>query len=194
MADNQNLQGVAVIAKIFGVTTRRIEQLKAEGIIQGCGKPTKYDLLPTIQAYIRYLSDKANGREKKETTAELEEQKLRAEVRIKRAKAEQADLALKEVQGKYHRAEDVEAVMTDIVFQLRALLMAMPGKLAVDLAGTHTAPEQADRVKQEIHYILNTLADYRYDPEEYHRRVVERQGWGEKGAADDGDIEATPGA
>lgn len=193
MADNQNLVGVAVIAKIFGVSTRRIEQLKAEGIIQGQGKPTKYDLLPTIQAYIKYLSDKANGREKKEATAELEEQKLQAEVRIKNAKAAQAELALKEIQGKYHRAEDVEAITTDLVFQLRALLMAMPGKLAVDLAGTHTATEQADRVKQEVHYILTTIANYRYDPEEYHRRVMERQGWDERGAADDGAHKATAG-
>ena len=54
----ENLQSAAVIAKIFGVTTRRIEQLKAEGIIKGQGRPTKYDLLPTIQAYIRYLSDR----------------------------------------------------------------------------------------------------------------------------------------
>ncbi len=71
----------------MSVSTRRVEQLKTEGVIKGQGKPTKYDLLPTIQAYIRYLSDKANGREKKETTAELEEAKLRAEVDIKEAKA-----------------------------------------------------------------------------------------------------------
>ena len=68
----ENLQSTQVIAKIFGVSTRRIEQLKAEGVIKGQGRPTKYDLLPTIQAYIKYLSDKANGREKRETDAELE--------------------------------------------------------------------------------------------------------------------------
>lgn len=177
MADNQNLQPTQVIAKIFGVSTRRVEQLKTEGIIKGSGKPTKYDLLPTIQAYIRYLSDKANGREKKETMANLEEQKLTAEVEIKRAKADAAKLELKELQGKMHRAEDVEAIFTDHVLFLRSMLMAMPGKLAVDLSGTHTAPEQAERVKQEVYYILNNLTDYRYDPEEYKKRVMERQGW-----------------
>ena len=77
----ENLQSGQVIAKIFGVSTRRVEQLKTEGIIKGQGRPTKYDLLPTIQAYIRYLSDKANGREKKQTDAELETQKLEAESR-----------------------------------------------------------------------------------------------------------------
>ena len=38
MADNQNLQTTQVIAKIFGVSTRRIEQLKAEGVIKGQGQ------------------------------------------------------------------------------------------------------------------------------------------------------------
>ena len=173
----ENLQTSQVIAKIFGVSTRRVEQLKTEGIIKGQGKPTKYDLLPTIQAYIRYLSDKANGREKKESVSNLEEAKLEAEVEIKRSKAEAAKLELKELKGKMHRAEDVEAIFTDHALYLRSMLLAMPGKLAVDLAGQHTAAEQADTVKKEIYYILNNLADYKYDPEEYKRRVMERQGW-----------------
>ena len=181
----ENLQSTQVIAKIFGVSTRRVEQLKTEGVIKGQGKPTKYDLLPTIQAYIRYLSDKANGREKKETTAELEEAKLRAEVDIKEAKAKAAQMELKELQGKMHRAEDVEAITTDHVLFLRSMLMAMPGKLAVDLAGTHTAPEQADRVKREVYYLLERLAEYRYDPEEFRARVRERQGWNDQHGDDD---------
>lgn len=176
MAEAQSLQPVQVIAQIFGVSTRRVEQLKTEGIIKGEGKPTKYDLLPTIQAYIRYLSDKANGREKKQADADLMTQKLEAEKRIKSAKAEMAEIELKELQGKMHRAEDVEAIMTDHVFFLRSMLMAMPGKLAVDLAGTHTAAEQADRIKTEVYYILENLAGYKYDPEEYKKRVMERQG------------------
>lgn len=191
MAENQNLQPTQVIAKIFGVSTRRVEQLKSEGIIKGQGKPTKYDLLPTIQAYIRYLSDKANGREKKQTDAQLLTAKLEAEKRIKTAKADMVELELKELRGKMHRAEDVEAIMTDHVLYMRSMLMAMPGKLAVDMAGNHTAAEQADRIKQEVYYILENLADYKYDPEEYKRRVMERQGWEDNQAADwkDGDTD-----
>ena len=42
-------------------------------------------------------------------------------------------------------------ITTDHVMFLRSMLMAMPGKLAVDLGGTHTAAEQAerDRVRNE---------------------------------------------
>lgn len=177
MPDAPNLVSTQVIAKLFGVSTRRIEQLKCEGVIKGQGKPTKFDLLPTIQAYIKYLSDKANGREKREAVADLEEAKLAAEVELKKSKAEAAKIELAELRGKMHRAEDVEAITTDHVLFLRSMLMAMPGKLAVDLANLHTAAEMAERVKQEVYYILNNLADYRYDPEKYKKRVMERQGW-----------------
>jgi phage terminase Nu1 subunit (DNA packaging protein) len=175
-----------VIAKIFGVSTRRVEQLKTEGIIKGQGKPTKYDLLPTIQAYIKYLSDKANGREKKETDAQLETEKLTAEKRIKMAKAEMAELELKEMRGELHRASDVEAITTDHVLYLRSMLMALPGKLAVDVAAINSAQECADRIKREIYSVLNSLANYRYDPDEYKKRVRERQGWNDR-HGDDGD-------
>ena len=182
----ENLQGSQVIAKIFGVSTRRVEQLKTEGIIKGQGKPTKYDLLPTIQAYIKYLSDKANGREKKEVDAQLETEKLTAEKRIKMAKAEMAELELKEMRGELHRASDVEAITTDHVLYLRSMLMALPGKLAVDVAAINSAPECADRIKQEVYSVLNSLANYRYDPDEYKKRVRERQGWNER-HGDEGD-------
>ena len=190
MAEAQNLQGAQVIAQIFGVTTRRVEQLKAEGIIKGQGRPTKYDLLPTIQAYIKYLSDKANGREKKETNAGLETGKLEAEKRIKTAKAEMAELELKELRGSMHRASDVEAITTDHVLYMRSMLLALPGKLAVDVAALDTAPECANRIKQEVNHVLLSLADYRYDPDEYHRRVLERRGWNEREREDTGDDDA----
>lgn len=143
----ENLQSTQVISKIFGVSTRRVEQLKTEGIIKGQGKPTKYDLLPTIQAYIKYLSDKANGREKKQADAQLETERLSADARIKKAKAEMAELELKELKGELHRASDVEAITMDHVLFLRSMLVALPGKLAVDLAEISTAPEAAERVK-----------------------------------------------
>ena len=187
MAGAQNLQPASVIAKIFGVSVRRIEQLKSEGIITGEGRPTRYDLLPTIQSYIRYLSDKANGREKKQTDAQLETEKKAAEARYKKAKADMAELELKELRGELHRASDVEAITTDHVMILRSMLMSMPGKVAVDMAEIKTAPEAAERMKQEVNFILQSLADYRYDPEEYKRRVRERQGWDERRGDDEDD-------
>lgn len=186
MAENQNLQPASVIARLYGSDVRRIQQLNTAGIIKGQGRPAMYDLLPTIMALFRYQRDIIQGKEKNRNMAELEEQKLQAEVEIKQAKAEAAQLELDELRGKLHRAEDVEAITTDHVLFLRSMLIGMPGKLAVDLGGTHTAAEQAERVKKEVYFILEQLANYKYDPEEYKKRVMERQGWDHR-AGDDGD-------
>lgn len=177
----------AQVAKVFRMTSKNVQRLTSDGVLETVETPKgrRYNWDKTVEMYVAYLSDKANGREKKEMTAELEESKLRAEVYIKEAKAEAAKIELKELQGKMHRAEDVEAITTDHVLFLRSMLMAMPGKLAVDLAGTHTAPEQAERVKREVYYILERLAEYRYDPEQYKARVRERQGWNERNGDDD---------
>lgn len=183
----ENLQSTKDIAQIFGVSTRRVEQLKAEGIIKGQGKPTKYDLLPTIQAYIKYLSDKANGREKKETDSQLETEKLTAEKRIKEAKAEMVELELQELKGELHRSKDVEDITTDHIMMVRSMLMALPGKLAVDLAAIQTAPEAAERIKREVYSVLDRLSDWSYDPDEYKKRVRERQGWNERQGDEDGE-------
>ncbi|MDY5501593.1 MAG: protoporphyrinogen oxidase [Gemmiger sp.] len=179
----------AQVARVFRMTSKNVQRLTADGVLETVETPRgrRYDWDKTVEMYVAYLSDKANGREKKETTAELEEAKLRAEVDIKEAKAKAAQMELKELQGKMHRAEDVEAIMTDHVLFLRSMLMAMPGKLAVDLSGNHTAPEQADRVKREVYFVLNALADYRYDPEVYKARVRERQGWNERHGDDEAD-------
>lgn len=182
MAENpkQNLQPAAVIARIYGSDVRRIQQLNAAGVIKGNGRPAMYDLLPTVQALFEYQRKIIQGKEKNQRTADIEEEKLTAEKRIKVAKAEMAELELKELKGELHRASDVEAITTDHVLYLRSMLMAMPGKLAVDLATIQTAPEAAERVKQEVYYILNNLANYRYDPDEYKNRVKERQGWSDR--------------
>lgn len=188
MADEKPvLKSTQFIAKIFGVSTRRVEQLKTEGIIKGQGKPTRYDYDQTMMDYIKYLSDKANGREKKEAVADLEERKLKAEVDTKQAKAEISSLELDELRGKLHRAEDVEAITTDHVLYFRSMLMALPGKLAVDCANCKTAAEAAERIQREVYFILDSLAEYRYDQEEYKKRVRERQGWEseQRGDADD---------
>lgn len=183
------------IASLFGVSTRRIQQLKAEGVIVSEGRPARYDLLPTVKAYIGYLSDLAYNRRKKQSINELTEEKLTAEKDWKRHRADMAELELKELQGKMHRAEDVEEITTAHVMAVRGALLALPSKLAIDCASLTTAPEVAERIKTEIYSILTELSEFRYNADEYREKVQERQGWDEwygdgndgAGAGDDGE-------
>lgn len=174
--ENQQLNA-RELASLFDITDRWVRKLRDDGVLVCSGKPPKYPLIENVQAYTEYLLGRAQTRVASKDAADLDKEKLQAEVRIKQAKAEMAEQELKELKGELHRAEDVEAITTDHVLYFRSMLMALPGKLAVDLAGTHTAAEQAERVKQEINFVLENLADYKYDPDEYAKRVRERQGW-----------------
>ena len=57
----KDLKPKSFVAKVFGVSVRRLEQLTAEGIIISEGRPAKYDFIPTIQAYIEYLTGKVGS-------------------------------------------------------------------------------------------------------------------------------------
>lgn len=193
--EEKNLQKVDIIAKLFQISVRRVQQLTQDGVLQTIeekrGKHTirRYDLMPTIQAYIKYLSDKAYGREQKESVTDKEEQKLQAEVDIKKAKAKIVQLELDELEGRMHSAEDVEAMTTDLCLAVRSALLSMPGQLAVDVAEATGAAEISEIIKSTVNDILDELSRYEYNPDEYRRRVRERQGWLESHSDDEDDEE-----
>jgi len=184
---NKTLVDSSTVAKLFNLTTRRVLQLVQENIITAVRikGDYKYDLPAVTQQYIKHLQDKASGRDMRSKFVELDGQKLDAEINYKRSRARMAELELKELEGRMHRAEDVEALMTDHVLAVRSALLALPGRLAVDLAEIKTAAEAAERVKREVYSILEELANYQYDPAEYRRRVRERQGWQDRHGDED---------
>ena len=75
---NNKLVGSKTIAALFDMTPRRVQQLTKDGVIAAVkeGNANRYDLLPTIQKCIRYLSDKANGREPSKKDSEIEARRL----------------------------------------------------------------------------------------------------------------------
>ncbi len=177
MAAKEKLQSTATMAKLFNLSDRRIQQLAKEGVIDGKKEKGNlvFDLYPTVQKYVAYLNSKINNKDAR--TKKTEEDKLTAEADYKRAKADMAELQLQELKGQMHRAEDVEAITTVLVFSIRSMILALPGRLAVDVAGVSTAPEASEIIKRECHQILNELTNYVYNPEEYAKRVREREGW-----------------
>ncbi len=171
------------IAKIFQVTVRRVQQLTQDGVIsteetfEDERKVRRYDLLPTIMKYIKYLSDKANGREERQSSVELSEEKLKEEIRYKKAKADKIALELKELNGQMHRAEDVEKVFTDHAQVVRSMFLALPGVLAVDCSNAGTPKEAEGIIRRTVLDDLKVLEQYQYDSEEFRALVKEREQW-----------------
>ena len=178
--------GSARLARAFGITQRRINQLAADGVFQGEGRPPKYDFDLAIQAYVAHCVSKAEGRAAED--ADAEKRKLRADADYKAAKARQEEIRLAELEGRMHSAEDVEAATTQLVYGVRSALLAIPGRVSVDAAG-RSAAEVSEIVRREVCAALEELSQYRYDPKAYAAMVRERKGW-QVDDAEDGDTEA----
>lgn len=170
------------LARILGIEERTVQLLAKQGVItyQKMGNKNRYDLYRVIQEYVSYCAKKTTKK-----ISSLEERKLDEEIRLKQMKADMAELELNEIKGSLHSAEDVEKVTTDLVLCIRSALLTLPGMLAVDIAETTSAAEASEIIKKAVHSILEELANYEYDPEEYKRRVRERQGWLNNGEEDE---------
>lgn len=156
------------LAAVLGVTGRRIQQLAQDGIIES--NKGKYLLADAVQKYMDF-------RMKEKALSAAEKEKLDADVSIKKAKAIVSVLEAKELQGKMHRSEDVAAMTEDLIYTIRSMLVALPGRLAVDVAAINTPAEAAEFVRKEVHKVMEELSNYRYDAKKYEERVRERRKW-----------------
>lgn len=167
------------LANLFALTGQWINQLTRDGILKKRDTPAgkRYNVVESTRAYVQHLRDKAAGRGEKGIPETKELEKFEAEVRIKQAKAQIAELEAQELQGKMHRSEDVAAMTEDMLYTIRDSLLALPGRLAVDAAGATSAAEAAEIIRREVYAIMEELSNYKYDPQKYEDRVRERMKW-----------------
>lgn len=156
------------IALILGVTARWVQQLTQDGVLPTIGR-SRYNLSETIQAYAEYRTRKAPD------PTDIE--KAEAELSIKKANAIIKVLEAKELQGKMHRSEDVADMTEDLIYTIRGMLLALPGRLAVDVVNTSTPAEAAEVIRKEVYKVMEEISRYEYDPNKYAERVRERRNW-----------------
>ena len=162
------------MAAVLGLTVRRVQQLIQDGTLQTESKG-RILLIENVQRYISYAG---NGRISEEEQ-KLELAKKAADVKIKKARADILRLEAEELKGNFHRSEDVEAITTDLVMSIRAMLTGLPGRLAVEVAQHTSAEECSIIIKDQINAVLNALSEYDYNPKKYEERVRQRRAWAE---------------
>lgn len=168
------------LASVLGVTARRVQQLAQDGTLPTV-KKGRFLLAGSVQRFIRF----STATPVDEEDVKLEKARRKSEVQIKASKAMVAKLEAEELKGTMHRAEDVAAITEDLVYTIRGALMALPGRLAVDVAGCDTSAEASDVIRREVYKIMRELAGYHYDPKKYEERVRERRNWSEHDADED---------
>ena len=148
-----------VLAKTLGVSERCVQQLREDGLFQN-EKKARFDLRTCVQAYISYKVEAARGEREKTGTADEEKLKLtRAKRRIEEKK-------LQIIQGKLHRSDAVQAVMSRMLLNFKAKLSAIPTTLAPQLLAQMQLPVIQDILLEGINEALNELSEY--DPEAFY--------------------------
>ena len=163
---------VAELAALLGLSADRIYQLIRGGILQTV-KRGRLLLADSLQRYIATINKEPVSDE----DMKLEKVKQTAEATLKHSKAKIAKLEAEELEGKMHRSEDVEAMTADLLYAVRGALIALPGRLAVDVAQAQTAAEASEVIRQEVNKVLKEISQYKYDPFKYEERVRKRMDW-----------------
>lgn len=160
------------LATILGLSARRIQQMAQDGTLPTIRRGS-FELCKSVQRYISFQGKDILSEEEEK----LEKARRQSEVTLKASKAQIAKLEASELQGKMHRSEDVAAMTEDLIYTIRAALVALPGRLAVDVVTAETAAEVSEIIKKEIYKIMQELSEYHYNPKRYEERVRERRDW-----------------
>lgn len=147
--------GTSELAELFRVSTRWIQKLNKEGILSQVERG-KYDLAETIAQYIDYVK----------MTHEVDGEKIdynKEKALHERAKRKLAEIELDHLEGKMHKAEDVEKVMTQMLGNFRSRVLAIPTKAAPRVQGLTELAIIQEIIRKEVYEALTELSNY--DPE-----------------------------
>lgn len=170
MAETRNVDGMdtitvsaKVLGEICGIGDRQIRNLADEGIM--CkNSHGKYLLLNSLKNYIITIKVAKAGQNVEsnfENVLDLDTEKAQHE----HVKRQIDEIKLAMIQGKAHKSEDVERVITDMFEKFRSKLQAMPAKLAKKLEGKDRIDIQ-NILQSDINSALEELAAY--NPANYY--------------------------
>lgn len=165
------------LAGILGISARRVQQLAQDDILRPARRGW-FALGDSVQRYLTFLEKER--KQLQEDDLKQEKARRKAETDMKKAKAAIALMEVNELSGKMHRSEDVRAMTEQLIYAVRSVLTAMPGRLAEDVAAAETAVEASVIIRREVGAALREIAQFQYDPEAYEALVRDRRNWDEK--------------
>lgn len=148
-----------VLEALFNVKSRTIRDLADKGIIKR-DSHGKYLFWSSAKSYITALKVVNAGKgnsivEDAENAINIDVEKAQHE----RLKKQITEIRLQLIKGQVHKAEDVEAVMTNMFERFKSKMTAIPSKLARKVEGKNRIDIQRI-LKKEIDNALVELASY----------------------------------
>jgi len=141
----------AELAEILAITTRQVRNLEAQGLPHRADKNRKLYPIPDAVDWIRKRDVEAAVSAMQST--EFDEAKRREMV----ARAEKAELEVAKIRGELIHIDDWEALYSRPLAQLRARLLALPGRIAAELP--MPAVEAVEIIEPIVHGFMEELSE-----------------------------------
>ncbi len=151
---NRILVGSEELADYFCLSTRRIFQLTADGVLQKTSaNARKYDLKENIQKYVQYLQRKANGRSSV-SEEELKKKKLEADIALKESQGELHRLKTSIANGEYVSIEEVQIDYRKFFVIFKKFAMNLPSRIIGFVSG-QLDPAESRKLEQDLTQEIN---------------------------------------
>ena len=150
------------LAQCLGITSRRVRMLREEGLFQSEEKMRGYRLENCVQEYIEYKVNAELGR-----SALISKEKVQAE--HEEVKKQISLLKLRKLRRELHEAADVEYYLTDMLLRFKNRLLALPSKMAMEVAGVNDINQIMQTIQKNLYDALEELSEY--DPDEIDQTV-----------------------
>lgn len=146
------------LAKILGITDRRIRQLKDQfglfenGMTEG-SKSKKYILERCVPEYIQYKVDAevTPGSSIVREKEQAEHEQIKKKISI---------LKLRKLRRELHEAEDVEEFLTDMLMNFKNRVLSIPQKVAPLVLAEDDVNAVINILEKEVFQALDELSEY----------------------------------
>ena len=142
--------GAEVIARLLVITPRRLQQLTKEGHIPKAERG-RYELVPVVQAYIRYLRDRS-------VKGDVSDDDYGShKTRLVKAQADSAELQAAVMRGELVTKDAVRNGWQAMIAAARSRLLSLPTKMAAQVLTAETLPEAETILRRQINDALAEL-------------------------------------
>src|SRR3954453_6727073 len=132
------------ISQLLDLTPRRVQQLSAEGVIPRAQRG-RYELVPAVQGYIRFLRGHAQAREADPAARARKAEAAEANLRLKAAQERLTRIKADKLASKLIAIEEVEAAWAEVIIAVRQAVLSIPTRMRFGLPHlTAHDPDGAD--------------------------------------------------
>jgi phage terminase Nu1 subunit (DNA packaging protein) len=163
MAD-RNTYPIAVIASVLDLSERHIRRLADDGVIPKPQDKGRWDLVKCVRGYVRFLRERAFGKEVAATDLHSEK------TRLAKAQADRMELEVGELKGEYILVEWVAECWQYYTANARARILGIPSKTANQVLAATEYSEVEQIIKLQVTEVLEELANDGL-PDKFRKRV-----------------------